>query len=98
MKSRPLIVSPSVASSGMLDVVPFLPSTKQLETGDFDLGQITKGLTEALADESQRNEILQLTRDNAVPVIECLDRVSEIVYLPDAEFSSRSRSSLPTPL
>ena len=32
----------------------------------------------ALADESQWNEILQLTGNAAVSVIECLDKASEI--------------------
>ena len=61
-----------------LDIVLSLPNAKQLEVGDFDLDELVKRLTEALADESQRSVILKMTGDNAVLVIECLDRVSEI--------------------
>jgi len=35
-------------------------------------------LVEALVDEPQRNEILQLTGHTVVVVIECLDKVSDI--------------------
>jgi len=62
----------------MLDMVLSLPNTKQLEAGEFNLDELVKKLTEALVEDSQRNEILQLTGDTAVLVIECLDMVSEI--------------------
>ena len=61
-----------------LDIVLSLPNVKQLEVGDFDLDELVKRLTGALADESQRSAILKMTGDSAVLVIECLDRVSEI--------------------
>jgi len=51
---------------------------KRLEAGDFDLDELIGRLTEALADESQRNEILQLTGDTATLVIECLDKVNDV--------------------
>ena len=54
-----------------------LPNLKQLEAGEFNMDELVKKSTEALADESQRSEILQLTGDTAVLVIECLDKVSE---------------------
>ena len=60
------------------DLVLSLPNLKQLETGEFDLDELVKKLTEGLADDSQRNEILQLTGDVAVLVIECIDKVSQI--------------------
>ena len=60
-----------------LDTVLSLPSLNQLKAGDFNLDGLVRRLTEALVDESQRNEILKLTGDSAVLVIECLDRVSE---------------------
>lgn len=60
----------------ILDLLLSLPSVKQLEAGDFDLDGLIKVLTEALAEKSQRTEILQLTGDSAVLVIECLDKVS----------------------
>ena len=41
------------------------------------MDEVTKILTNALIDESQRNEILKLKGDSAVLVIECLDKVSE---------------------
>ena len=62
----------------MPDIIFSLPNSKQLEVGDFDLDQLVKRLTEVLADESRRSEIQKMTGDNAVLVIECLDRVSEI--------------------
>lgn len=65
----------SVAAS---DVVLSLPNPKQLEAGEFDLDELVKKLAEVLAEGSQRNEILQLTGDVAVLVIECLDKVSGI--------------------
>ena len=55
-----------------------LPNAKQLEAGDFDLDELVKGLTGAVADESQRSEILRLVGESAILVIECLDKVSEI--------------------
>ena len=60
------------------DVVLSLPNPKQLEAGEVNLDQLVKQLTEVLAEDSQRNEILQLTGDIAVLVIECLDKVSGI--------------------
>ena len=60
------------------DVVLSLPNPKQLEAGEFDLDELVKKLTEVLAEDSQRNEILQLTGEVAALVIECLDKVSEI--------------------
>ena len=60
------------------DVVLSLPNPRQLEDGEFDLGELVERLTELLAEDSKRNEILQLTGDTAVLVIECLDKVSEI--------------------
>ena len=54
-----------------------LPNAGQLEAGDFNLEELAKRLMEVLVDESQRNEILQLTGDSAVLVTECLDKVSE---------------------
>lgn len=45
---------------------------------DFHLGGPIERLTKALADEPQRNEILQLTGDIAVQVLGCLGKVSEI--------------------
>ena len=62
----------------MLDIILSLPNAKQLEDGYFNLDELVKRLTEALADESQQSKILQMTGDNAVLVIECLNRVSEI--------------------
>lgn len=53
-----------------------LPNAQQLEAGNFDLDELVKKLTEALIDESQRNEIQQLTGDSAALIIECLDKVS----------------------
>ena len=49
-----------------------------LEAGDFDLDDLTERLTEALIDESQWNEILQLTGATATLVIECFDKVNDI--------------------
>ena len=50
----------------------------ELETGHFYFRGPIMTLVETLADESQRNEILQLTGHMAVVVIECLDKVSDI--------------------
>jgi hypothetical protein len=55
-----------------------LPNAKQLEDGDFDLDELFKRLTKALIDESQWAEIQHLTGDNAILMIECLDKVSKI--------------------
>lgn len=77
----------SLATSG---VVLSLPTVKQLEAGDFDLDELSKKLGDVLADESQRNEILQLTGDIAALTIECLDKVSEIT--PHSSASSPYRS------
>lgn len=60
----------------MSDLLLFLPSMRELAAGDFDLDELTKILTGAIVDGSQRNEILQLRGNNAVLVIECLDEVS----------------------
>ena len=60
------------------DVVLSPPIPKQLEAGEFNLDELVKELTELLAEDSRRNEILQLSGDTAVLVIECLDKVSEI--------------------
>jgi len=65
--------------SATLAIALSLPSLKQLEAGDFDLEELSKKLAEALVNESQRNEIMQLTGDIAVLLIECLDKVSEII-------------------
>ena len=62
----------------MPDLVLSLPTEKQLEAGEFDLDELVKKFMEALADDSQRNEILELPGDTAVVVIECLDKVSKI--------------------
>ncbi|KAF9645573.1 kinase-like protein [Thelephora ganbajun] len=74
------------------DTVLSLPSVEQLGAGDFDLGELVKKLTEALADELQRNEILQLTGDTAVLVIECLDNViSSETFRSNSDIQTRSR-------
>jgi len=65
----------SLSTSG---TVLSLPNAKQLEAGDFNLNELSKILARALVDESQRNEIMHLTGDIAVLVIECLDKVGEI--------------------
>ena len=75
---HPFVLSPSVTFVATSDVVLSLPNPKQLEAGEFDLDELVKKLMEALAEDSQRNEILRLTGDVAVSVIECLDKVSEI--------------------
>ena len=69
-------------SSATSAIVHSLPNVKQLEAGEFNPEELSRKLVEALADESQRNEILQLTGDIAVLVIECLDKVSEIISRP----------------
>ena len=50
---------------------------EQLEAGHFDMEELVDNFTGVLADESQQNEILSLTGDAAVLVIECLDKVNE---------------------
>ena len=59
------------------DIVLSLPNVEQLQAEDFNLDELVNTLTEALNDEPYRNEILSLTGDIAVLVIECLDKVSE---------------------
>lgn len=54
-----------------------LPNAEQIRGGFFDVDKLVKGLTEALLNESQCNEILSLTGDNAILVIDCLDKVSK---------------------
>ena len=66
-------------SLGILDLFLSLPSVKILEAGDFRLGELTKRLKEALVDESQWTEILQLTGDMATLLIECLDKVNDVL-------------------
>ena len=60
------------------DIIFSLPNAKQLEDGNFNLDELVKNLTEALINESRRNEILQLAGDNAALVIECLDKASDL--------------------
>ena len=60
-----------------LDLMLSLPTAKKLEAGEFDLDELVKKLTEVFVDYSQREEILQLSGDTAVVVIECLDKVGE---------------------
>jgi len=81
-----------------LDIIHSFPGVKQLAAGDFDLERLVERLTEALGDDSQRNEIQRLTGDTAVLVVECLDKVSEVNNAPVAVYLSRSRSYRPTPL
>ena len=81
------------------DVVLSLPNLRQLEEGEFNLDELVEKLMRLLAEDSKRNEILQLTGDTAVLVIECLDKVSGIGSgsFPDAKPLLHSRSSLPMP-
>jgi len=97
-EQQPLIFSPSAAFVATSDVVLSLPNQRQLEAGEFNLDELVKELTELLAEDSQRNEILELTGDTAVLVIECLDKVSETEpgFL-DVKSSSLSRSYRPMP-
>jgi len=60
------------------DVVLSLPNPKQLKDGKFSLDELIEKLMGLLTEGSQWNEILQLTGDTAVLVIECLDQVGEI--------------------
>ena len=73
-----MTLSPFVILVATSDILLSLPNLRQLETGEFDLDELVKKLTEALADDSKRSEILQLTGNIAVLVIECLDKVSQI--------------------
>ena len=73
-----VILSSSVSFVATSDVLLSLPNLKQLETGEFDLDELVKQLTGALADDFQRNEIRQLTGDTGVLVIECLDKVCQV--------------------
>ena len=61
----------------MLDMLLSLPNAEQIMGGLFDLDELVERLTEVLLDKSQRNEILSLTGDNAILVIDCLDKVSK---------------------
>ena len=67
----------SVTVVTTLDLALSLPTPKQLETGEFNLDELVAKFTDALAEDSRRNEILQLAGDIAVSVIECLDKVGE---------------------
>ena len=60
----------------MLDILLLLPNAEQLEAGDFDWGELVETLMGIITNDDKRNKILQLTGDNAVLAIECLDRVS----------------------
>ena len=64
---------------------------RQLEAGDFNSNELTKRLKEVLADESQKNEILKLTGESGVLMMECLDKVSESDCVTSADSLSRSR-------
>ena len=64
------------------EVLLSLPNAEQLKDESFDLDQLVERLTGVLLDESQRNEILSLTGDNAILVIDCLDKVSGPGYVP----------------
>ena len=72
------MILPPVSFVATSDILSSLPNLEQLEAGEFDSDDLVKKLTEALVDDSQRNEILQLTGDNGKLVIECLDKVSRI--------------------
>ena len=63
--------------AAMLGILLSLPSLEQLQAEDFNSNELVEKFTEALDDQSHRNEILSLTGDIAVLVIECLDQVSE---------------------
>ena len=69
---------PSFTTLETIDLLLSLPTVHQLEAKYFDLDKLVKRLTEALANDSRRNEIQQLIGDSAVLVMECLDKVSEI--------------------
>ncbi|KAF9789247.1 kinase-like domain-containing protein [Thelephora terrestris] len=68
-----------------------LPSVELLEAGDFDLEKLIEDLTGALDDDSQRNEILSLTGDVAVLVIECLDKIISSSPFRAKDIETRSR-------
>ncbi|KAF9647776.1 kinase-like protein [Thelephora ganbajun] len=85
-----MMLSPSTFK--VSDTMSSLPSVERLKAGDFDLDELVKKLTEALADELQRNEILQLRGDNAVLVIECLDNIiSSESFRSNSDIQTRSR-------
>jgi hypothetical protein len=63
----------------MPDVILSLTNVKRFEDGDFDLGELGKRLTGVFIDKPQRNEILQLMEGSVGLVIECLDKVNEII-------------------
>jgi len=73
----------------ILDILFSLPSVNKLETGHFYFKGLIMGLVEVLVNESQRNEILQLTGHKAVVVIECLDKVNHYYHI-----CSRSRCQI----
>ena len=73
-----------------LDLGLSLPTPKQLETGEFDLDELVEKFTDALSEDSRRTEILQLTGDIAVSVIECLDKVGDWIAFLNAESLSIS--------
>ena len=75
---RFLTLATSVVFVATLGLALSLPTLEQLETGEFNLGDLVTKFTKTLVEDSQRNEILQLTGDTAVLVIECLDKVGEI--------------------
>jgi len=64
--------------AGKLGIILFLPTAREFAAGDFNLDDVIERLATALLDESQWNEILGLTGDTAILVIECLDKVSKI--------------------
>ena len=74
--------SPLAAPLEILEVLLSLPNAEQLKDESFDPEELVERLTGALLDESQRNEILSLTGDNAILVIDCLDKVSGPGYVP----------------
>jgi hypothetical protein len=75
--NNPLIFLPSAAFLEMSDTALSLPNAKQIEAGDYNLAELTKKLTEALNNKSQRNVALSSTGESAVLLIECLENVSE---------------------
>ncbi|KAF9789236.1 kinase-like domain-containing protein [Thelephora terrestris] len=75
----------------MSNLVLSFPSVELLEAGDFDLENLVENLMGALDDDSQRNEILSLTGDVAVLVIECLDKIISSSTFRAKDIKSRSR-------
>ena len=73
------LAPPSAPSLEMPDVILSLPDAKRFEDGDFDLGELGKRLTGVFIDKPQRNEILRLMEGSVGLVIECLDKVNEII-------------------